>query len=262
MTGIWQSMSTASKRARSTAATASTPLVATSTSAPTLASIARTTSWFAGLSSTSSTRPRSGPVAAAPSARDAHGALVRSVPSSAPRSAFKSSPRRTGLVSHTPMSTSWRTASPSRSPTEVNITSRVGSSSGSARIAVARAIPSRSGMWRSRMAIANGAPLATAFDSSGSTSRGSDTAVTSIPQLSSWWLRISRLVALSSMISTRWPASARMRSARSSPRRRAQRIGRVSVNREPRPSSLSTAMLPPMSPTSWRQIASPSPVPP
>ena len=147
-------------------------------------------------------------------------------------------------------------------PKEVRRTSFTAESLGFALMARPRESPSMSGILKSRTARSKGEPL-TAAASRARRARGpSSTVDTRRPQWESCCRRIWRFVALSSTTRTRRPARrvAVPGAVTASPGWRSKRA----VNQKvlPLPAWLSTAMDPPMSPTSRLEIASPSPVPP
>ena len=83
-----------------------------------------------------------------------------------------------------------------------------------------------------------------------------------IPQLRRDGAGTARLVALSSTMSTRRPASAALRGGGLARPQSASRKRAVNQKVEPLPGSLSTPISPPICSTSCLQIASPRPVPP
>jgi hypothetical protein len=113
-------------------------------------------------------------------------------------------------------------------------------------------------MFMSISAMSNG--LA-APRSRSSASTPSSASTTSMPQAPSMFSSTVRLVRLSSATSTRSAErSPSSPSTAASPG--SARTGSVKRNSEPMPGALRTPIVPPISSTSWREIARPRPVPP
>ncbi len=177
--------------------------------------------------------------------------------------AWNSSGCRTGLVRHAAIPRDRHRVSSSGWPADDRISRARPSRSGSARIRSVRANPSIPGIMMSIRATAKGCARRAATRSTSRATGPASTVVGRAPQ----WIRISsrirRLVALSSTTSTGrppkrgWTCSPRHVSTSGWGSKRA-----VKWKVLPRPTSLSTQIRPPISATSWAEIAKPSPVPP
>ena len=123
--------------------------------------------------------------------------------------------------------------------------------------------PSTSGIWQSEIITSNGAVVLDAARSADTADTASLTVVGLMCQLASISSRMRRFVALSSTTSTRSPSSA-LGFVTGARRPAAWGWSKVASKKNvlPRPSVLSTQRWPPMSSTSRKAIARPSPVPP
>ena len=129
------------------------------------------------------------------------------------------------------------------------------------RIARARSMPFMPGSFQSIRIRSKRRP---SFAASASTSRARSASCTTVGRIRhvfAWCCNISLLFRLSSTIST---SRSRRSSRVTQPAAAASATSRSAVNqkRDPCPGMLSTSMPPPIRVTNWREIASPSPVPP
>ena len=269
ITGIWQSISTTSKRVADICSSASAPLPATLAVTPRVASSSVARSWLIRLSSTSSTRRPSRPELVAGDVPAGVASSRGATPASSSRSVRRSCDWRTGLESRTSGASRSRSGISASSSSELSSTAGAARVRGSARNARSRSTPSESGSWPSRISTSGGATPPASFAPSGGAATSasavcaSGAALTAKPAAASCRCRISRLTGWSSTISTRRPANGigvRRLPVRS--RASPSRSGRRAVKQLPRPGSLCSVIVPPISSTSWREIARPRPVPP
>ena len=265
-------MRTRSGGRRSSSASASLPLSATLTRYPNPSSIATATSRFTALSSTTRTWAPSavstGGGAAHRSRPGAGGGAGVTRPRSPPplgpvRTARRASSKRVDRIGFTRQAANpaarKRSISPWRS-NEVRSTRATSVRSGSSRTARPRASPSAPGISRSVITT----PWRSVATAARNTARAASTEAASstrIFQLARRSRRTRRLTSLSSTTSTRTPSSAEADTSVSG-RGGATGSRRLTRKVEPWPTRLVTWSVPPMSATSSRLMASPSPVPP
>ena len=252
MPGIWMSIMIRSKRSAHKARKPSSADDASCTRQPKWRSICPITSWFTGLSST--TRMWA--------------AILRDEPPPAPatpdtpRIAWRSSALRTGLLTKRLKPTACARLASSGELIDDSMISFTSAKSGSVEIWPASCRPSSRGIFMSISAMSK---LRAASRSAYSRSRActpSFATTTSMPQAPSRFSSTVRLVSLSSTTSTRSAGMSCRSSMSTSTSLEAGNSGSRTQNREPTPGWLRTVIEPDISSTSWREIASPRPVPP